>query len=86
MLRRGPNPPDPFRDLTEAGSARPHARGLSSPMPATSCAPLASLEGYVEDAAGRAPKDDPAARERFLSVMSGQAERMIARWSTICCR
>jgi two-component system phosphate regulon sensor histidine kinase PhoR len=37
--------------------------------------PLASLKGYVETLQGSA-RDDPAARERFLATMSGQAERM----------
>lgn len=37
--------------------------------------PLASLKGFVETLQGAA-KDDPAARERFLKVMSEQAERM----------
>lgn len=37
--------------------------------------PLASLKGFVETLQGAA-KDDPTARERFLKVMSEQAERM----------
>jgi two-component system phosphate regulon sensor histidine kinase PhoR len=37
--------------------------------------PLASLKGFVETLQGPA-KDDPAARERFLKVMSEQAGRM----------
>ena len=37
--------------------------------------PLASLSGYIETLRGHA-KDDPVARERFLSIMSAQAERM----------
>jgi two-component system phosphate regulon sensor histidine kinase PhoR len=37
--------------------------------------PLASLRGFVETLQGAA-KDDPEARERFLKVMSEQAERM----------
>jgi two-component system phosphate regulon sensor histidine kinase PhoR len=37
--------------------------------------PLASLKGFVETLQGAA-KDDPAARERFLGVMSDQADRM----------
>lgn len=37
--------------------------------------PLASLKGFVETLQGAA-KDDPVARERFLKVMSEQAERM----------
>ncbi len=37
--------------------------------------PLAALLGFVETLQGRA-KDDPAAREKFLSIMQAQAARM----------
>ncbi|HEX6860588.1 MAG TPA: ATP-binding protein [Caulobacteraceae bacterium] len=37
--------------------------------------PLASLTGFIETLRGHA-KDDPAAREHFLSIMHGQADRM----------
>jgi two-component system phosphate regulon sensor histidine kinase PhoR len=37
--------------------------------------PLASLLGFIETMKGHA-KDDPEARERFLSIMQAQAERM----------
>ena len=37
--------------------------------------PLASLAGFIETLRGHA-KDDPAAREQFLGIMSAQAERM----------
>jgi len=37
--------------------------------------PLTALKGFVETLQGAA-KDDPVARERFLQVMSDQAERM----------
>lgn len=37
--------------------------------------PLASLSGFIETLRGHA-KDDPGARERFLSIMSAQAARM----------
>lgn len=37
--------------------------------------PLASLSGFIETLRGHA-RDDEAARERFLGVMQGQAERM----------
>ena len=37
--------------------------------------PLASLTGFVETLRGHA-KDDPAARDKFLGIMQGQAERM----------
>ncbi len=37
--------------------------------------PLASILGYIETLQGHA-KDDPEAQERFLKIMSSQAERM----------
>jgi two-component system phosphate regulon sensor histidine kinase PhoR len=37
--------------------------------------PLASLTGFIDTLRGHA-KDDPAARERFLEIMSGEASRM----------
>jgi two-component system phosphate regulon sensor histidine kinase PhoR len=37
--------------------------------------PLASLSGFIETLRGHA-RDDPAARDHFLSIMSDQAERM----------
>ena len=37
--------------------------------------PLASLLGFIETLQGPA-RDDPAARERFLDIMRGQAQRM----------
>jgi two-component system, OmpR family, phosphate regulon sensor histidine kinase PhoR len=37
--------------------------------------PLAALLGFIETLQGRA-KDDPAAREKFLSIMQAQAARM----------
>ena len=37
--------------------------------------PLAALLGFIETLQGRA-KDDPAAREKFLSIMQAQATRM----------
>jgi two-component system phosphate regulon sensor histidine kinase PhoR len=37
--------------------------------------PLASLSGFIETLRGHA-KEDPAARERFLGIMAGQADRM----------
>jgi two-component system phosphate regulon sensor histidine kinase PhoR len=37
--------------------------------------PLAALKGFVETLQGAA-KDDPAARDRFLSIMQGEAARM----------
>ncbi len=45
-------------------------------MSATSCArPLTALLGFIETLKGAA-RDDPAARDRFLSIMAREAERM----------
>ncbi len=38
--------------------------------------PLASMLGFIETLKGHA-KEDPAAREKFLGIMQGQAERML---------
>ncbi len=38
--------------------------------------PLASMLGFIETLRGHA-KDDPEAREKFLGIMEGQAERML---------
>ena len=37
--------------------------------------PLASLSGFIETLRGHA-RDDPAARDKFLGIMQGQADRM----------
>jgi two-component system phosphate regulon sensor histidine kinase PhoR len=37
--------------------------------------PLASIKGFIETVRGHA-RDDTAAREKFLAIMAGQAERM----------
>ncbi|HEY7798633.1 MAG TPA: ATP-binding protein [Hyphomonadaceae bacterium] len=64
-----------MHDLTEikrAGFARVDFLANASHELRT---PLTSLAGFIETLRGPA-KDDPAARERFLEIMHGQAERM----------
>ncbi|HWA49405.1 MAG TPA: histidine kinase dimerization/phospho-acceptor domain-containing protein, partial [Dongiaceae bacterium] len=64
-----------FRDLTEQDRlARMRADFVANASHELRT-PLASLKGFVETLQGAA-KDDPAARERFLAVMSDQADRM----------
>jgi len=64
-----------FRDLTEEDRlARMRADFVANASHELRT-PLASLKGFVETLQGAA-KDDPKARERFLGVMSEQAERM----------
>ena len=64
-----------FRDLTEQDRlARMRADFVANASHELRT-PLASLRGFVETLQGSA-KDDPEARERFLKVMSEQAERM----------
>ena len=66
-----------FRCATcRSRTSSPRCAPTSSPTPATSCARrLASLRGFVETLQGPA-RDDPEARERFLGIMSSQANRM----------
>jgi len=64
-----------FRDLTEQDRlARMRADFVANASHELRT-PLASLRGFVETLQGAA-KDDAQARERFLKVMSEQAERM----------
>jgi two-component system, OmpR family, phosphate regulon sensor histidine kinase PhoR len=64
-----------FRDLTEQDRlARMRADFVANASHELRT-PLASLRGFVETLQGAA-KDDSEARERFLKVMSEQAERM----------
>jgi two-component system phosphate regulon sensor histidine kinase PhoR len=76
--RSGPGGPAlllSFRDLSEQDRlARMRADFVANASHELRT-PLASLRGFVETLQGAA-KDDPAARERFLKVMSEQAERM----------
>ena len=64
-----------MHDLTEtkrAGFARVDFLANASHELRT---PLTSLAGFIETLRGPA-RDDPAARDRFLEIMQGQAERM----------
>ena len=64
-----------FRDLTEQDRlARMRADFVANASHELRT-PLASLRGFVETLQGAA-RNDPEARERFLKVMSEQAERM----------
>ncbi|MGH7124327.1 MAG: ATP-binding protein [Stellaceae bacterium] len=64
-----------FRDMTEQDRlARMRADFVANASHELRT-PLASLKGFVETLQGAA-RDDPAARERFLAVMSDQADRM----------
>ena len=64
-----------FRDLTAARRLEP-CGSISSPMPATSCAPRwPRSSGFIETLQGR-PATIRQARERFLEIMRGQAQRM----------
>ena len=64
-----------FRDLTEQDRLTRMRADFVANASHELRTPLASLRGFVETLQGAA-KDDPQARERFLRVMSEQAERM----------
>jgi two-component system phosphate regulon sensor histidine kinase PhoR len=64
-----------FRDLTEQDRLTKMRADFVANASHELRTPLASLRGFVETLQGAA-KDDPEARERFLKVMSEQAERM----------
>jgi two-component system phosphate regulon sensor histidine kinase PhoR len=64
-----------FRDLTEQDRLAKMRADFVANASHELRTPLASLRGFVETLQGAA-KDDPEARERFLKVMSEQAERM----------
>jgi len=64
-----------FRDLTDQDRLTRMRADFVANASHELRTPLASLRGFVETLQGAA-KDDPEARERFLKVMSEQAERM----------
>ncbi len=64
-----------FRDLTEARRLEHKRVDLVANVSHELRTPLASLLGFVETLQGPA-RNDPAARERFLEIMRGQAQRM----------
>ena len=73
-----PDAPDlliTFRDLSEAGRVERIRTDFVANASHELRTPLASIIGFIETLQGAA-KDDPAAREKFLSVMAMQAQRM----------
>lgn len=64
-----------FRDLTEARRLEAMRADFVANASHELRTPLASLLGFVETLQGPA-RDDPKARERFLEIMRGQAQRM----------
>ena len=64
-----------FRDLSEASRIEKTRTDFVANASHELRTPLASIIGFIETLQGPA-KDDPAARERFLSVMAMQAQRM----------
>ena len=64
-----------FRDLTAARRLEHMRVDFVANASHELRTPLASLLGFIETLQGPA-RDDPAARERFLEIMRGQAQRM----------
>jgi len=64
-----------FRDLTEQDKLAQMRADFIANASHELRTPLASLRGFVETLQGPA-RDDPEARDRFLSIMSSQANRM----------
>lgn len=64
-----------FEDLSEAEQMGQMRRDFVANVSHELRSPLTALLGFIETLRGAA-KDDPAARERFLSVMQREAERM----------
>ncbi|HEY7385920.1 MAG TPA: ATP-binding protein [Beijerinckiaceae bacterium] len=64
-----------FRDLTEARRLERMRADFVANVSHELRTPLASVVGFIETLQGPA-RDDPAARDRFLEIMHGQAWRM----------
>ncbi len=64
-----------FKDVTHVTAAEVMRRDFVANVSHELRTPLTSLMGFIETLRGPA-RDDAAARERFLSIMSGEAERM----------
>ncbi|MEW9921892.1 sensor histidine kinase [Marimonas sp. MJW-29] len=64
-----------FQDITHEAEAGQMRRDFVANVSHELRTPLTALMGFIETLSGPA-KDDPAARERFLGIMSGEAERM----------
>lgn len=64
-----------FEDITEIEQAGQIRRDFVANVSHELRTPLTALLGFIETLKGAA-RDDPAARERFLSIMEREAERM----------
>ena len=64
-----------FQDISDQEQADLMRRDFVANVSHELRTPLTSLLGFIETLRGAA-KDDPVARERFLSVMAAEAERM----------
>ncbi|MHC0052898.1 ATP-binding protein [Actibacterium sp. D379-3] len=64
-----------FEDITEREQAGQIRRDFVANVSHELKTPLTALLGFIETLKGNA-RDDPAARERFLSIMESEAERM----------
>ena len=64
-----------FQDMTHAAEAGQMRRDFVANVSHELRTPLTALMGFIETLGGPA-KDDPAARERFLDIMAGEAGRM----------
>ncbi|MFV0368760.1 MAG: ATP-binding protein [Hyphomicrobiaceae bacterium] len=64
-----------FRDLTDQGKLTQMREDFIANASHEMRTPLASLRGFIETLQGPA-RDDQPARDRFLKLMAGQAERM----------
>jgi len=64
-----------FEDITHEAEAGQIRRDFVANVSHELRTPLTALMGFIETLSGPA-KDDPAARERFLQIMAGEAGRM----------
>lgn len=64
-----------FRDITDLEQAGQMRRDFVANVSHELRTPLTALLGFIETLRGPA-RDDAAARERFLAIMAGEAERM----------
>ena len=65
-----------FRDLTEEAQASQMRRDFVANVSHELRTPLTALIGFIETLRGAA-KDDPKARDRFLTIMEREAGRMV---------
>jgi two-component system phosphate regulon sensor histidine kinase PhoR len=64
-----------FQDVTEREQANQMRRDFVANVSHELRTPLTALMGFIETLRGAA-RDDPAARDRFLTIMEGEASRM----------